>query len=120
MNFNERVYRVVSWIPRGRVLGYAGVASLLGSPRAARQVGWALSALENDRREVAARVPWHRVIRSSGQIALQGEPGRGLLQRALLEEEGVLFNGDRVDMRRFCWDFLREDLLVRLRELERS
>lgn len=110
LGFNERVYRVVRCVPRGMVASYGDIAAVLGSPRAARQVGWALSALEDDRVAVAERVPWHRIIRVSGHIALQGEPGRGLLQRALLEEEGVLFLEDRVDMARFRWDPRRQDL----------
>jgi methylated-DNA-protein-cysteine methyltransferase related protein len=117
MGFNERVYLVVSEIPRGRVAGYADVAAILGSPRAARQVGWALSALERRSAGNPGDVPWQRVIRSSGTIALQGEPGRGLLQRTLLEEEGIVFDGDRVDMARFRWDPRSADLTELFRRL---
>lgn len=96
--FRARVYAVVREIPPGRVLGYGDVAARLGSPRAARQVGWALAALPAD-----TDVPWHRVIRSSGHLAMQGDPGRALLQRARLEAEGVGWVGDRVPMGRFRW-----------------
>ncbi len=98
MSFHARVYAVVVRIPPGRVMGYGHVAASLGSPRLARQVGWALAALP-----AGTDVPWHRVIRSSGTVALQGDPSRGILQRALLEEEGVVFEGDRVPMDRFGW-----------------
>jgi alkylated DNA nucleotide flippase Atl1 len=37
-------------------------------------------------------VPWHRVVRSDGSLA------KGSRQRRLLEEEGVPFRGNRVDM----------------------
>jgi alkylated DNA nucleotide flippase Atl1 len=40
-------------------------------------------------------VPWWRIVRADGSIATQ-PPAR---QRALLEEEGVPFRGERVDMR---------------------
>lgn len=96
--FRERVYAVVAAIPPGRVMGYGHVGAVLGSPHVARQVGWALAALPVDR-----DVPWHRVIRSSGEIALRGDPIRGALQRRLLEEEGVVFVGDRVPMDRYGW-----------------
>lgn len=98
MSFNARVYAVVSSIPPGRVMGYGHVAGALGHPRMARQVGWALAALP-----AGSGVPWQRVIRSSGALALQGDPTRGALQRALLEEEGVRFDGDRVPMDRYGW-----------------
>lgn len=91
--FRERVYAVVNAIPAGRVMGYGHVASALGTAGMARQVGWALAALPSD-----TEVPWQRVLRSSGQIAAQGAPGRSVLQRALLEAEGVTFVRDRVDM----------------------
>jgi methylated-DNA-protein-cysteine methyltransferase-like protein len=96
--FNERVYEVVVAIPAGRVMGYGHVGAVLGSPRLARQVGWALAALPAGR-----DVPWQRVIRSSGHLAFQGDPVRATLQRRLLEDEGVVFDGDRVDMARFGW-----------------
>ncbi len=95
-SFKERVYGVVRVIPAGRVMGYGHVAAALTQPGMSRQVGWALAALPSD-----TSVPWHRVIRSSGHIASQGAPDRALLQRALLEAEGVEFLGDRVDMRLF-------------------
>lgn len=91
MTFHERVYAAVARIPAGKVLGYGHVAVMIGAPGAARQVGWALAALPH-----GTEVPWHRVLRSSGHLALQGDPTRGVLQRALLEDEGVIFEGDRV------------------------
>jgi alkylated DNA nucleotide flippase Atl1 len=38
-------------------------------------------------------VPWWRIVRADGSLA------KGSRQRALLDEEGVPFRGDRVDMR---------------------
>jgi methylated-DNA-protein-cysteine methyltransferase-like protein len=104
-SFWSRVYVVVRQIPHGRVLAYGDVAAACGSPRAARQVGYALAGLgpggvDREGREV----PWQRVIRKSGEIATRGDAIRGSLQRAMLEDEGVEFLGDRVDMSRFRWD----------------
>ena len=45
MSFRKRVYALVQTIPYGKVAGYGHVAAALGSPRAARQVGFALAAL---------------------------------------------------------------------------
>ena len=97
--FRDAVYALVSEIPSGAVLGYGHVAARLGHPRMARQVGWALAALEP-----GSLVPWWRVIRSDGTLALQGDPSRGPLQRALLLEEGVPFTAEHtVDMRLARW-----------------
>lgn len=97
--FRAQVYALVRQIPHGRVLGYGHVAARLERPRMARQVGWALSALEPD-----TDVPWWRVIKSDGQLALRGDPDRAPLQRQLLEAEGVVFQEDRCDMALYRWD----------------
>ena len=104
--FRAQVYAAVRTIPQGRVLGYGHVAALMGHPRRARQVGFALSALDKDLADPARPdvVPWWRVLRSNGEIALQGDPFRGQLQEALLRAEDVLVVDHRVDMHQYRWD----------------
>jgi methylated-DNA-protein-cysteine methyltransferase-like protein len=100
-SFFERVYLVVERIPRGKVASYGQIAAMLGHPQAARTVGWALSALTEAR---AAVVPWHRVINSAGRISISRVDLSADLQRALLEEEGVVFDGTgHVDWGLFGW-----------------
>jgi methylated-DNA-protein-cysteine methyltransferase related protein len=97
--FTERVYAMVGRIPRGKAASYGGVAAILGSPRAARGVGTALSALPPD-----TDVPWWRVVNRNGEISIKGEPGMAALQRKLLEREGVRFDArGRLDWERFGW-----------------
>ena len=105
IGFRDAVYAVVQRIPDGQVLGYGQVAALMGSPRAARQVGYALAALPPERADplAADAVPWWRVIRTDGSIARQGDPARGDHQQALLEAEGVALSAERVPMERFQW-----------------
>ena len=62
MIFKEKVYGVVSKIPKGKVLTYKQVAIKVGRPRAYRAVGNIL----NKNRD--PEVPCHRVIRSDGNI----------------------------------------------------
>jgi len=93
--FHRRVYEVVRRVPEGAVTTYGDVAAALGSPRVARHVGWALAALGED-----TDVPWHRVINAKGTISYRGDTGRGALQQALLEAEGVVFDPrGRVDLK---------------------
>jgi methylated-DNA-protein-cysteine methyltransferase-like protein len=103
-SFFERVYRVVKQIPPGRVASYGQIAGLLGHPRAARTVGWALASMS---REQAAEVPWQRVINHAGRITISRADLSADLQRRLLEDEGIEFDaqGD-VDMRRYRWEGL--------------
>jgi methylated-DNA-protein-cysteine methyltransferase related protein len=96
MPFFERVYAAVRAIPRGRVATYGQVARLIGVPRGARAVGWALRALDPGRERA---VPWHRVVGAGGRISLRAGNGP-LLQRRRLQAEGVAFRSGRVDLRR--------------------
>lgn len=93
--FFERVYALVRQIPPGRVASYGQLALLLGNPRGARQVGWAMRCCPDG-------VPWQRVVMADGSIA--GGEFSGL-RRALLEGEGVPFRPDgRVDMEACRWN----------------
>ena len=86
--FHEQVYGVVRGVPSGAVTTYGDVGTLLGSPRVARHVGWALAALDPT---LHGPVPWHRVINSRGRISYRGDSERGMLQQRLLESEGIEF-----------------------------
>ena len=90
------MYAAVRGIPRGRVATYGEVARLVGVPRGARAVGWALRALSTEQEK---RVPWHRVVGAGGRISLRGgvDP---LLQRRRLRAEGVVFRDGQVDLGR--------------------
>ena len=94
--FFARVYALVGEIPRGRVATYGQVAVLLGVPRGARAVGWALRVLPEAQ---AATVPWHRVVGAGGRISPRGGPGPQI-QRRRLRREGVRFRGAAVDLAR--------------------
>ncbi len=103
LGFRAAVWALTRCIPPGRVLAYGGVAALLGRPRAARQVGYALAALPAASATGAGAVPWWRVVRKDGSIALQGSPDRGLRQAARLREEGTPVDQHRVDMDQHGW-----------------
>ena len=96
--FARSVYRIVSKCPRGRVVSYGGVAALAGKPRAARAVGAALRDLPD-----GSKVPWWRVVNSSGAISTRPNHGPSI-QRKLLEREGVKFSrAGRIDWEKFGW-----------------
>ena len=81
-SFQQRVYWIVSRIPRGEVKTYKMVAELAGSPRAWRAVGNIL------RKNYNSKIPCHRVIRSDGKI---GNYNRGILaKRIKLQKEGAV------------------------------
>jgi len=90
-----RIIQAVKAIPPGRVSSYGSIALAAGLPNGARQTVRVLHSLSEK-----FDLPWHRVIRSNGSIALDGEGKE--LQMQLLHSEGVEVSPDgRVDMKRF-------------------
>jgi methylated-DNA-protein-cysteine methyltransferase-like protein len=99
--FREDIYRIVRTVPEGRVTTYGDVAAVAGSPRAARQVGYAMAALPEE-----TDVPWHRVINAQGMISRRGDVARPIEQLRRLEDEGVAFDaGGRCDLERLRWRY---------------
>ena len=82
VSFKEKVFAVVTKIPKGKVLTYKEVAEKAGSPRAFRAVGSILSTNYN------CKIPCHRVIRSDGGM---GGYNRGIKRKiAILKKEKVI------------------------------
>jgi methylated-DNA-protein-cysteine methyltransferase-like protein len=92
----ERIYEASQQIPYGMVATYGDIATIVGGGCDARTVGYALNEIPKHRTD---EIPWQRIINREGGIST-----RGLLQRQLLEAEGVEFDArDRVIMARFHW-----------------
>lgn len=81
MTFKEKLFKVVSKIPRGKTMSYKEVAKRAGRPMAFRAVSNILS------KNFDPKIPCHRVIHSDGKI---GDYNRGLKEKIrLLKKEGV-------------------------------
>ena len=104
MNFFAKVYFYTKKIPKGKVASYGLIAALAGSPRAARQVGWALHVMLP---EQYGQIPWHRVVNSKGYISTTCREHPAELQKRLLEGEGVEIKKKNglwwVDMQKYLW-----------------
>ncbi len=81
--FAQRVYAIVSRIPKGFVMTYGQVAKRAGRAGAARAVGTIMA------KNLDQKVPCHRVILRSGGMGgyAFGGPNK---KRALLRREGVM------------------------------
>ena len=93
------IYALVRRIPRGRVMTYGQISSLLGGRLSPVAVGWMIHRCPDD-------VPWQRVVNAAGACSTdrRGDMPPGL-QRALLEAEGVRFrrNGT-LELERYRYD----------------
>jgi len=92
----QKVYRLVKSVPRGRVVTYGQLASMLHLPGGARTAGYAIAGCPSGQ-----GIPWHRVVGAGGEI-LPREP-YGSKQRRLLESEGTQFAGMVVDLAAHQW-----------------
>ena len=101
-NAYQLIYASVLQIPAGKVATYGDIAAMAGMPNHARMVGYALYNLVED-----SPVPWQRIVNAQGVCSIdKARPGRGAIQRELLETEGVAFKANgRIDLKiyRYQW-----------------
>ena len=107
--YYKQVWNLVRQIPRGKVAAYGQIALMLPPPNGVefeaykafgpRWVGGAMANCPDD-------VPWQRVINSQGKISERSGAER---QRQLLEEEGIVFVKDKVDLKKYGWKGPIED-----------
>ena len=94
--YTRRIIEEIKSIPKGRVSCYRDIALRAGLPNGARQVVRTLHSLSEKH-----NLPWHRVLKVDGSIALKSGAGAEL-QAALLREEGVEVSAQgRVELEKF-------------------
>jgi tRNA dimethylallyltransferase len=95
-DFKEAVYDLVARIPRGRVMTYGQIATLCGSPRAARIVGGIAHWGPQD-------LPWQRVVKQDGSLA-EGFPGGVVGHADALAADGIKSDSNlKIDVGKLIW-----------------
>ena len=103
------LFTVAKQIPRGKVATYGQIARIIGAPRAARYVGYALRANPSPGTEPES-IPCHRVVFKDGRMATGFAFGGPEIQQQMLEEEGVGFDEEgKVAMESFLWNGVPAD-----------
>lgn len=95
----DKIYCVVSQIPKGKVATYGLVARLAGNPRWARVVGYALHNNPDQ-----SLIPCHRVVNREGKVAKAFVFGGENEQTRLLISEGVEVVDGKVDLEKYLWN----------------
>ena len=99
MSLFEEVYEACKKVPNGRVATYGQIAFLIGRPKCARQVGWALHACPEN-----GNIPWHRIINRFGKLSTGTGFGGMEIQKQLLESEGIHVNKEyTIDLNEYLW-----------------
>lgn len=91
MKLIEKIYKVVSQIPKGKVMTYKQVATLAGNPKASRVVGYAMS--HNPDMTI---VPCHRVVGSNGKMVGYSAKEGVISKELMLRDEGVIFKSENI------------------------
>ena len=104
-DFFDQVFAVTRLIPPGRVTTYGAIAAYLGSPQAARTVGWAMNASHLQ----PGFIPAHRVVNRQGLLTGKHHFRYPSLMQELLESEGIRVAGDQIiDFKKAFWDPAKE------------
>ena len=90
--FFDKVFDVVRQIPHGRISTYGIIANHIGSPQAARMVGWALNKSGAEKEFV----PAHRVVNRKGLLTGKQHFANQNTMREMLENEGVIIIDDQI------------------------
>ncbi|MDP3113957.1 MAG: MGMT family protein [Candidatus Cloacimonadaceae bacterium] len=102
---SQRIIAVLSKVPHGKVASYGQIAALADVPLGARSVVRVLHSCSDK-----YALPWHRILRSNGEIALGEDAGR-TKQKVMMQEEGVKFISEfRVDMTVSAWNPMEDPL----------
>jgi methylated-DNA-protein-cysteine methyltransferase-like protein len=83
--FFFKVYEVARQIPYGRVCTYGVIARSIGSPQAARMVGWAMNKSGLEKKFV----PAHRVVNRNGILTGKNHFPNSETMKEMLESEGI-------------------------------
>jgi len=99
--FFDQVFEVVRLIPNGKVTSYGAIARYLGSPGAAKMVGWAM----NQSHLQPEFIPAHRVVNRNGLLTGKHHFSGTTIMQELLENEGAVIEGDRIiNFDEIFWD----------------
>ncbi|MBC8061414.1 MAG: MGMT family protein [Clostridiaceae bacterium] len=99
-NYFQQVYEIVAQIPKGKIATYGQIAAMLGTPKNARIVGYAMNAAPAE-----MKLPCHRVLNKKGALSPAYAFGDKAIQHALLEVEGITFDNENcVNVKKHLWD----------------
>lgn len=92
----QKLYRLLTIIPRGRVITYGTLARMLGNDRWSRVVG---NALHNN--PDGDKYPCYKVVNAKGELSRAYAFGGIEAQKRRLEEDGVVVKNNKVDLEKY-------------------
>ena len=87
--FQSECYAALKKVPKGKVITYAGLARMVGRPKAHRAVGSAMN-----KNPYAPQVPCHRAVKSNGDLGGFATDIKVKIKR--LQKEGVVVSDNKI------------------------
>ena len=87
--FQSDCYEALKKVPKGKVITYAGLARMVGRPKAHRAVGSAMN-----KNPYAPQVPCYRVVKSNGDLGGFATDIKVKIKR--LQKEGVVVSDNKI------------------------
>ena len=87
--FQSECYEALKKVPKGKVITYAGLARMVGRPKAHRAVGSAMN-----KNPYAPQVPCHRLVKSNGDLGGFATDIKVKIKR--LQKEGVVVSDNKI------------------------
>ena len=94
----QAVYEYLRLIPQGKVVTYGQIAEYLGNKKLARAIGNILHVNPD-----GEKYPCYKVVNAKGMLSKQYVFGGLEVQRWKLEMDGVVVDGEKVDLQRYQW-----------------
>ncbi len=95
--FNEKAWKLVARVSKGKVTTYKAVAEKLGC-KAYRAVGNAMN-----KNPYAPKVPCHRVVKSNGEVGGFASGTKKKIQ--MLKKEGIKIKNNKINLKKFTFSF---------------
>ena len=108
------VYEYLATIPKGKVVTYGQIAKFLGNPNLARTVGNILH--ENPDGD---KYTCYKVVNAQGKLAENYAFGGLKFQKMRLEADGIIVNNDKVDLKKYQWNYEDDERLLRIIKMDR-
>ena len=93
-----RIIETILAIPKGKVSCYRDIAARAGVPNGARQVVRVLHSMSEK-----YNLPWYRILKADGFIALEKGAGAELQAELLRKEKVKVSEAGCVDFEKYLW-----------------
>lgn len=93
MGFQEKIFKTIKKIPKGKVITYLEVAKEINCPTAYRAVGNILN------RNYDPKIPCHRIVRSDGRVGGFRQGTKAKIKK--LQKEGIKIYKGKIDLEKY-------------------